>query len=513
MTGATAVDVLLVEDNPGDADLIMDLLAEGGEESTLFRHVRLASEAVDALNDASFDVILLDLSLPDQVGVATVQAIRRFAGDTPIIVLTGADDEQLALRCIEFGAQDYLCKDEVERRVLRRSMSYAISRHRLAIELRRAQRMETVGQLAAGLAHEFNNLLAVMTGYTSLVLSELPAGSLAEDLRKVMQAGADAQGLTRQLLALSRRSPIELTDVDVREVLSAVAEFGRGAAHERVEVSVSVVEPLPPVRADAALLRQAVLNLVVNARDATPAGGSIDVHAAAADIQPGWRGPEGQQLVAGRYAVITVADNGRGMDEQTRRRIFEPFFTTKPPAEGTGLGLAVTLSSITQMSGQIVVESAPGMGTSVRLYLPAAPEISRRERPAEPEERRGDATVLLVEDDEAVRRLGRRILESAGYTVLEARSAEDALVVAADDGDRVDLVLTDVMMPGMNGFELVDRLHVDRPTLPALYMSGYAGDALDRQGVTAAGRRVLEKPFSRNTLLAALRRVLTGDEH
>jgi CheY-like chemotaxis protein len=279
-----------------------------------------------------------------------------------------------------------------------------------------------------------------------------------------------------------------------------------------VELVVELDPAVPTVRADAGLLRQAVLNLVVNARDASRPGGRIVLASGSQDVGVGWAGPDGQLLVPGRYATLTVTDTGTGMDDETRRRIFEPFFTTKPPTEGTGLGLAVTLSSITQMSGQVVVASTLGDGTAVQLYLPAMPQAAPVAQPPGPTEPRGSAHVLLVEDTEAVRRLGRRILESAGYQVTEAPSGEAALSIMERAGDDIDLVVTDVMMPGMSGVELIHALHGSRPGLAALYLSGYPGDALARQGIAASGRDLLEKPFTRDALLAATRRALAAGE-
>ncbi len=386
----------------------------------------------------------------------------------------------------------------------------ATERARLEQHLRQAQKMEAVGRLAGGVAHDFNNLLTVINGYADMLLGDLPAGDPGRwALAEIRQAGDRAAALTRQLLAFSRQ---QVTQPEVLDLNAVVAETGgmlRRLIGEDVELTTDLAPDLGRVLADRGQLGQVLLNLIVNARDAMPQGGKLTIATANVELgeddlrlRPGCRG--------GRYALLTVSDTGCGMDEATLARVFEPFFTTKGPGQGTGLGLATVYGIVKQSEGYVYASSAPGRGTTFQVYLPRveaqfpcaeAPETAGA-GPA------GSETVLLVEDEAAVREFAATALRRAGYTVLEVAGGEEALRLAAGHPGPVPLLVTDVVMPGMGGRLLAERLQERHPGLRVLYLSGYTDDAVVRHGVREAEVAFLQKPFTAESLARKVREVL-----
>jgi PAS domain S-box-containing protein len=379
-------------------------------------------------------------------------------------------------------------------------------RKALEAQLLHSQRMEAVGRLAGGIAHDFNNLLTAIQGYSDFLLAELATGSEPwRDAEQIARAAERAEALVRQLLAFSRKQMLRPEVIDLNAVVRDIESMLRRLIGEDIELGVELDPELEPVNADAAQVEQTIINLVVNARDAMPDGGAL--HLRTGNVTIDETAAENAALEHGRYARITVEDTGAGMDESTRLRAFEPFFTTK--AHGTGLGLSTVYGIVTQSGGTIDVASEPGRGTTFAVYLPAAAGSSRRMAPGvvERASNGGTETVLLVEDEEVVRGLTLRILADSGYEVLEASSGEEALRVAGGHDGRIDLLVTDVVMSGMNGRELADRLLDSRPDTRVLYMSGYTEDAVIQRGVSGE-RAFLGKPFTPGELTRTVRQVL-----
>ena len=374
-------------------------------------------------------------------------------------------------------------------------------RRRLEVELRQAQKMEAVGQLAGGIAHDFNNLLTAILAGGELAREALDGHPARADVEEIVAAARRGAALTRRVLAFSRRSAAETRVFDVSEMVLAAEKLLRRLLGEQVEITAEV-EPRCFVRADPALLEQAVVNLALNARDAMPRGGRLEIRVRRSP--PGAARDPG--LPAGPLVELEVADTGVGMDEATRARIFEPFFTTKPDGKGTGLGLSTVYAAVRQAGGLVRVESAPGRGTTFRLHLPAQPEPDLREvgATAPGPSRRGSEAVLLVEDDPAVRLLARRALASAGYDVTEADRPSAALEALQARGRPVDLLVTDVILPEFSGAELAAALGARQPGLRVLYLSGYAAGHLRE---VEAGK-LLPKPFGPEELLARVRAAL-----
>jgi two-component system, cell cycle sensor histidine kinase and response regulator CckA len=386
-------------------------------------------------------------------------------------------------------------------------------RKRLEVELLHSQKMDAVGQLAGGVAHDFNNMLTVITGYSAILLDVLDrADPNRADIEEIKGAADRAAGLTRQLLAFSRKQVLQPRVLDLNvEVIAGLEKMLRRLIGEDVELVTTLDETLGLVNADSGQVEQVIMNLAVNARDAMPDGGRLVIETANVDLGAEHTGRH-IGVKPGRYVMLAVSDTGRGMSRETMARMFEPFFTTKEKGKGTGLGLATVYGVVKQSGGDISVHSEPGQGTTVKVYLPRVQYETDVVLPASAPSRRaaGIETILLVEDDERLCVLSRRVLEARGYIVLEARNGQEALVLCDQHEGRIDLVATDVVMPGINGGMLVERLAVKRPALRVLFMSGYTDDDLLRRGIVDPRMAFLPKPFTPEALASKVREVLDG---
>ena len=638
MSKESATRLLLVEDNPGDVRLIREMFNEPGSHNIELMCAESMSEAEKHLTERDVDIALLDLGLPDAHGLGAVRRAHAVAPRLPLVVLTGLDDESLAVRSLREGAQDYLVKGQIESRGLLRAIRYAIERKhveeelhrtnqlldttqavarlggweldvvhdalfwtsetyrihetspaeyrptvatgiafyapesipliaaavqdaiergtpfdldlelitatgrriavratgaatmeqgrttkitgafqditerkRLEAQLSQSQRLEAVGQLAGGIAHDFNNLLTAIRGYAELARRGLEEDECRRDDLDEVIANADrAAALIRQLLAFGRRQVLEPRVVDAAEVVGDMASMLRRLLGEHIELATCMAPGLGSIKVDPSQLEQVIVNLAVNARDAMSDGGKLTIELSNVEFDPAYVASH-PGAVPGPYVLLEVSDTGIGMDEETRVRIFEPFFTTKEPGKGTGMGLATVYGIVKQSGGSIYVSSQPLFGATFRIYLPRVTE----ERPAAVEEipaarpsSSGTEIVLLVEDEPAVRGFARRTLEEQGYVVLEAASGADALSIAASDARPIALLVTDVVMPGLQGHQLAERLVATRPELRTLYLSGFTENSVVHHGVPDHGVAFLAKPFSADALGEAVRRVL-----
>ena len=378
-------------------------------------------------------------------------------------------------------------------------------------QLRQAQKMEAVGRLAGGVAHDFNNILGIITACSELLRNRIDAkpesSQYLDNIRKASERGAS---LTRQLLAFSRKQPVQPRVLDLNERLKEVSKLVRPLMGDDVHIILPSTSAPAIVEADPGQLDQIVLNLAVNARDAMPNGGKLILETATQDFDEAFA-RQHPPMTAGRYVMLAVSDNGFGMDQATVARIFEPFFTTKETGKGTGLGLATVYGIVKQGGGHIWVYSEPRRGTTFKIYLPCADQklgrVTERETETLPPRREG-TTILLAEDDELMRTLTRQMLEEHGYKVVAAEDGKSALQLMASDHAGVDLTLTDVVMRGMSGPELVLRLLESHPTMRLVYMSGYTGELLADHESLSTGITLLEKPFTRATLLRTLHAAL-----
>ncbi|MBC7898390.1 MAG: PAS domain S-box protein [Cytophagaceae bacterium] len=391
-------------------------------------------------------------------------------------------------------------------------IAHDITRVKLLEEqFRQAQKMEAVGTLAGGVAHDFNNLLTIINAYSELLMEELPDGDpMRELLIEIHKAGERAGNLTRQLLAFSRKQILLPRVLDLGAIVTDTTTMLRRVIGEDIVLSTVLDPAARPVKVDPGQIQQILMNLAVNARDAMPQGGRLTIETRHVTIDEEYHQTH-LETKPGHYSMIVVTDTGTGMDDATKARIFEPFFTTKGEGKGTGLGMAVVHGVVRQSGGMIEVYSEVDKGTAFKLYFPVAGVLASSVAPAAPGSQkmaRGTETILLVEDDDAVRALSRHVLHSCGYTVLEASNGKEAITVAEGHAEAIHLMVTDVVMPFLGGRQLAERLEGTRPGLKALFLSGYTDDAVVRHGILQAEVAFLQKPFSPTALAQKVRDVL-----
>jgi two-component system cell cycle sensor histidine kinase/response regulator CckA len=636
MTAQCPEKILIVDDDPGTARRQQHRLERDGFP---VRIAASAGEALDALHEGDFGLVVIDYHLPDGVvGLDVLDQMRAAGIEVPIILVTGYSAESTVVQSLHAGVRDFVAKSadfleylpdavrrvirdaQMERRLaesearlagvvatakdaiittgrdrritlfnpaaeqmfrcpaaealgqplaqfvppadsyargataedpecaerfsrqirsgtrgvradgtefpLEASVSraevngrriYAVvardvtDRKRLEEQLRQSQKMEAVGRLAGGVAHDFNNLLTVISGYSEMMLSALaPTDPHRALVQEVYDAGQRAALLTRQLLTFSRKEVIEPRPLDLNAVITTAAKMLRRLIGEDVEMTTALAVDAPWVFADPGQIEQVVMNLALNARDAMPRGGRLTIETTEVDLDAHYTHHH-IGAMPGRQVMLAISDTGVGMTEEVRQLVFEPFFTTKEPGKGTGLGLATVYGIVRQAGGHIGVYSEPGLGTSFKVYLPAA-QRPGQERPSSPpgRVRPGTETVLLVEDEDKVRAMTRSALVLFGYTVLEARCGDDALQVCSSHAGPIQLLITDVVMPGMSGRQVAEAISARRRDIKVLYCSGYTDDAVVRHGVLKAEAAFLQKPFTATALGNKVRAVLDG---
>ncbi len=382
----------------------------------------------------------------------------------------------------------------------------------LEAQFRQAQKMEAIGRLAGGVAHDFNNALTTILGYSELILASLqPEDPHYQAAMEIRKAGKRAASLTQQLLAFSRRQIVQPRVLDFNVVVNNLEDMLRRLLGEDVQLETVLAPDLGRVKMDPSQAEQVLMNVAVNARDAMPKGGRLTIETANAQLDEIYARTHGVDLQPGPFVMLAISDTGMGMDEETRHKVFEPFFTTKQMGQGTGLGLSMVYGTVKQNGGFIWVYSEPGQGTTFKIYLPRVDEHTGVETTNAAKENSvlwGSETILLVEDDEALRTLAGNVLSRYGYRVLSARDGQEALGVSKNHRDQIQLLVTDVIMPGMSGRELADSLLQSRPDLKVLYMTGYTDDTLVRHGLVEEGVAVLEKPFAPDELARKVRDIL-----
>ncbi|MBW2700843.1 MAG: response regulator [Deltaproteobacteria bacterium] len=382
-------------------------------------------------------------------------------------------------------------------------------RDRLNRQLQQSQKMESIGRLAGGVAHDFNNLLTVINNYAELLAADLrDADPMKEDILQIREAGMRAAALTSRLLAFSRKQVMEPIVFELNEVVVNMEKILRRIIGEDLDFQALLADDLGRIRADPGQIEQVLMNLAINAKDAMPQGGSLTIETAEVELDENYASQHPDAL-AGRFAMLAVTDTGKGMTAEVLERVFEPFYTTKDLGQGTGLGLATVYGIVKQSGGNIFVYSEPGKGTTFKVYLPLV-EAEKPEQAAEVDTTnlRGKETILIVEDDKAVRDLTHRILASAGYKTLIAANGGEALLECEQHEGKIHLVLTDVVMPKMSGKELSDRLAKLFPKLKVLFMSGYTDNAIAHHGILDEGSHFISKPFTSPDLLKKIRAVL-----
>lgn len=515
--------LVLVEDSEDDSQLILRELRRGGFTVTAER-VETPQALATVLDEGEWDLVISDHNLPLFSAPEALRLVQERASYLPFIIVSGSIGEELAVAAMKAGASDYLVKGQLNRLTpaVRRELADAEQRRQRAHaedtlrqterQLRQAQKMEAVGRLAGGIAHDFNNLLTAILGYSELVLADMPRDAAARaDIEEIKKAGDRAAALTRQLLAFSRQQVLEPRVADFNEIVTNVEKLLRRVIGADVEL-VSELDPaVGHVRVDPSQMEQVLMNLAVNARDAMPDGGSIRVRTSSRVFTQPHELPDGV-IDPGVYLCVSVSDTGKGMTPDIVKQIFEPFFTTKGVGQGTGLGLSTVYGIVQQSGGYIGVESEPGRGTVFDIHLPCVAEPLETIKPGVtvPQKAAGSETILLVDDDEGIRNLLARALKDAGYCVLTAADAKDAIVAADRHRGAINVLITDLVLPRMRGTELAAHLTAAYPDLAVLYISGYTDRRDWKLEASQVGRAYLQKPFTTSTLMSRVRELLDG---
>ena len=510
------IRTLLVDTDVAYAERLgSDLECTNGTRHVLNR-VGSLPEAQYWIKTHPTDAVLIDLATSEQRGLPAFLRLYEAAPHLPVVILTNLDDKDLAARVIDMGAQDYLIKDHVNADVIARVLRYAVGRKRVEDELRQSreqlrqvQKMEGIGRLAGGIAHDFNNLLTSIMGFASLLQQSLPEDDpAADDAAEIIAAGERATTLTRQLLTFSRHDIPQIRRIDLNEVTRNMDHILRRTIGEDIELVTLLGEDLPAVVADANQLEQVLMNLCVNARDAMPRGGKLTLETEMLYLDEAFCSSR-IGLRPGSHVHLSVTDDGVGMTEEVSQHAFDPFFTTKPKDHGTGLGLSSVYGIVIQQEGHIEINSTPGRGTTIHIYIPsvegAAEATTDGKKGFVPT---GEETILIVEDEGTLRRLAGRILKELGYTIVEARNGVNGLEAFATANRGIDLVLTDVVMPQMGGPEMIDHLRKTGDGFKVLYMTGFADERIMESGLSDRTLRILKKPYDRGQLARSVRRAL-----
>jgi two-component system cell cycle sensor histidine kinase/response regulator CckA len=524
--------ILYVERHAADIDLTVASFAEQAPYLRV-ESVRSSEEALAMIQESEYHLVLIDLRMPEMNALDFLREVRHRRLAVPVVIVTGLGEESAAVAALKLGASDYVVKRDDYLTQLPYVIDHAIDRAQLARvnerleveladrekaekdralmaeQLQQAQKIDSLGLLAGGVAHDFNNLLTVIGSNADLMLDQLdrrdPLWEHATDIRTAAVRAAD---LTRQLLAFSRKQLLQPRVVDLNALIRESAKMLRRLLNENVELLTNLEPESAPVHVDPGQFDQVLVNLAVNGRDAMPRGGRLTI--ATQDVTVDDRAAQPRaSFRPGRYVLLTVTDTGGGIPKEILPRIFEPFFTTKEHGKGTGLGLSMVYGIVKQSGGWIWIDSELGRGTTVKVYFPRDDSpVSANDTPAALVSRRGTETVLVVEDEESVRKLTSHVLRRHGYEVLEAANAGEALLACEQHPSPIPLVITDIVMPGMSGPDLAERLRTLHPQMKLLFTSGYTDAAVVEHGLSTQTMVFLQKPFTPAELARKVRDVL-----
>jgi two-component system cell cycle sensor histidine kinase/response regulator CckA len=511
----TLLRILHLEDDPSEAYLIRLTLETEGIPCVI-EHVQNREDFAAALERGNIDFILSDYSMPGFDGMAALKMTREKSPDLPFILISGTMGEEFAIESLKSGATDYVLKQRHSRLIpaMLRAMGEVeerVARRVLEQQFVQAQKMEVVGQLATGIAHDFNNLLGIIIGNNDYMMGKFQADDpLRKNGEEIQLATERAAAVTRQLLVFSRSQVVQPVVLDLNEVIQEMDRMLYRLIDKRIEMAVHLEKRIGRIKADSGYLGQLLMNLVINARDAMPEGGHLTIETGNITLgkEHGRIHPD---VEPGEYVLLSVGDTGIGMTDEVKAHLFEAFFTTKPKGKGTGLGLATCLTIVKQSNGHIIVESEPGHGAIFKVYFPRIGHVSDlpiRHRPSTALSR-GTETVLVVEDEAALRSMTSFVLESQGYTVLQASGGEEGLRMAVEHrGDPISLVLTDLVMPQMDGRAMAEKLKTISPELKILFTSGWAADTVPLPEISGPEIAFLPKPYTLSALTAKIREVL-----
>ena len=514
----TPLNILIVEDSEDDAAFLVAELKRAGFDPQ-WKRVEIETDFRAALS-ANLNMIFSDFTLPRFSTLRALELLQEAKMDIPFIIVSGTIGEERAVESMKAGATDYVPKDRLARlepavkRALREVQERA-ERKKIEAQFIEAQKMEILGHLAGGVAHDFNNMLGVILGYCDLMTPGLEAGTQQRKCaEEIHQAAERAVGLTRQLLLFCRKQAVQPVVLDLNEIVHSMDKILRRLIDENVELDFVPGKQLGRIKADAGQIGQVLMNLAVNARDAMPNGGKLRIETANVTLDESFTAAHAG-ATPGHYVMLAVSDTGTGMSDEVRAHLFEAFFTTKPKGKGTGLGLATCQTIVKQGDGFIEVQSGLGTGTTFKSYFPQvdeplpAPALATKGSPLAC----GTETLLLVEDEPSVRHLACNILELQGYTVLRANNGQEGLrITRQNNGGLIRLVITDVVMPQMSGTVMAEWLKATYPDLKILFTSGYTEEAIGQHGVLEPGVVFLPKPYTPAALALKVRELIDGKE-
>ncbi len=528
-------DIQIVDDNLDNLNILASMIKKHGYDARMAINGELALKSIRSHPP---DLILLDILMPGLSGFEVCKQLKADAltNKIPIIFISALYKATDKLKAFSIGAVDYITKPFQKEEVMARVETHLSLRKiqkrlktqntmlqqeisdrkqaeeekaRLEGQYRQAQKVEAIGRLAGGVAHDLNNLLVPILGYGEMLVDDFsPEDARRESARQIVNAGFRARNLVRQLLAFSRKQALEYRTLDLNKIIGGFEKLLRRTIREDIGIKIILSPDIRTIRADIGQIEQVIMNLAVNAQDAMPQGGKLILETAMAELDEEYAASR-PGVQPGSYVMLAVSDTGCGMDEETCEQIFDPFYSTKGE-QGTGMGLATVYGIVKQHGGNIWVYSESGKGASFKVYLPVSEEthIEKKTLKKAAEDTHGSETILLVEDNEKVRGFIYTILKRMGYTVLKAENGAEALPVLASHAGQVNLLLTDVVMPGMSGKALFAKAAEKHPDLKVLYMSGYTGNVIVHRGVLDEGIAFIQKPFPVKALAAKVREVL-----
>jgi two-component system, cell cycle sensor histidine kinase and response regulator CckA len=504
--------ILMIEDSEDDAALLLRELRRGGYEISSKR-VDTPSALCSALNER-WDLVISDHSMPHFSGAEALKLLRQKESEVPFIFVSGTMGEEAAVAALKDGAQDYLMKSNLKRLLpaVQRELREAEERRQrksLERQVQQLQKFEAIGRLAGGIAHDFNNAIGAILGWADLAEREAQPGSrIQERLQKISAQAQRAVGLTSQLLAFARQQVLQRRRIDLNSLVEEGTSLLRNVIGEDIEVRLLTAPNLRVTVADPVQIDQVLMNLCLNARDAMPKGGRLIIETQNVELDEEYCRLH-TDVQPGSYVLLAVSDTGIGMDAATAERIFEPFFTTKEVGKGTGLGLATVFGIVKQHGGFINVYSESGKGTTFRVYLPSDHGVAEPLKAESDEQlQQGTETILLAEDHEGLRELAQEMLEALGYSIISASDGIEAVQLFKSNSDRIDLVIMDVVMPGMNGPDAYLEMSAIQPDLGVIFATGYTAETASLTSLVEKGASVVQKPYGAKSLSRVIRSVL-----